>query len=74
MVSLEEIRTNNNSSRDYYKKTRIQFEGYRGLLKNKTNKGKGRGIAIAVKEELKNIAVIGIEEEPGEQIRIDMEG
>ena len=35
---------------------------------NEAKEGKGRGIAIAVKEELKNIrTVIGIEEEPGEQ-------
>ena len=50
-------------------KEEAKFEGYEVYHKNKTEDGEGRGILIAVKEELKNITTMIKEcEKPAEQL------
>ena len=47
----------------------IKFEGYRVIPKNKTDEGEGRGVLIAVKNELKHITTeVKQLEKPGEQL------
>ena len=50
-------------------KEEIDIEGYHVLPKNKTAEGQGRGILIAVKEEIKHITTIVMEDDdPAEQM------
>ena len=50
----------------------LKIEGYKVLPKNKQKEG-GRGILVAVREELENITmIIGEEETPGEQLWINI--